>query len=60
MSQGPFMRGGEEEETKLEKTEQDMRDARKSSKFLFIFVSTGWDNSFRDKKTIWDSLSVYT
>ena len=60
MSQGPFMRGDDEEETKLEKTEQDMRDARKSSKFLFIFVSTGRDNSCRDKKTIWDSSSVYT
>ena len=48
MSQGPFMRGDDEEETKLEKTEQDMRDARKSSKFLFIFVSTGRDNSCRD------------
>ena len=59
MSQGPFMRGDDEEETKLEKTEQDMRDARKSSKFLFIFVSTGRDNSCRDKKTIWDSSSVY-
>lgn len=60
MSQGPFMRGDEEEETKLEKTEQDMRDAKKSSKFSFTFVSTGRDNSFRDTKTIRDSSSVYT
>ena len=42
------MRGDEEEETKLEKTEQDMRDARKSSKFLFIFVSAGPDNSYEN------------
>ena len=32
LSQGPFMRG-EEEETKLEKTEKDMRNAEKNSKF---------------------------
>ena len=36
LSQGPFMRGAdenEEEETKLEETEKDMRDVEKSGKF---------------------------
>ena len=34
VSQGPFMRGDDEEETKLEETVKDMRDTGKSGEFI--------------------------
>ena len=34
VSQGPFMRGDDEEETKLEETVKDMRDTEKSGEFI--------------------------
>ena len=41
LSQGPFMRGAEEEETKLEETEKDMRDVEKSGKFNTDLIISG-------------------
>ena len=34
MSQGPFMRGDDEEETKVEETVKDMSDTEKSGEFI--------------------------